>query len=54
MILGEAIMNKECEDAIVRRAAQLYREWETRPWRVKVWDRIKSAVGHVRFLLMGR
>lgn len=44
-------MDQQTESAIVRRAAQLYRAWESRPWHVKVWGRMRSELGYVAFLL---
>lgn len=44
-------MDQQAESAIVRRAAQLYRAWESRPWYVKLWDRARSQLGYVAFLL---
>lgn len=47
-------MDQQTEDAIVRRAAALYRAWESRPWYVKAWDRMRSELGYIAFRLRGR
>ena len=39
-------MDKRREDAIVARAAELYREWEARPWWRRALDRIGAEVGY--------
>lgn len=44
-------MNSQTEDAVVRYAAQLYSAWESRPWYIKVWDRVRSECGYALYLL---
>jgi hypothetical protein len=44
----------EWEDKVIARAADLYREWESRPWYVKVWDYVRSECGYWSFRLRGK
>lgn len=42
------------DERTTARAAELYSEWQSRPWYVKVWDRIRSEAGYVLFLVKGK
>lgn len=44
-------MDPYTEDWIVARAAELYREWEARPWHLKARDHAVSAWRSLRFRL---
>lgn len=44
---------QEYEDMIVARAADLYRQWEARPWYVKLRDRIRGARCRIRIARKG-
>lgn len=47
-------MPTEWEERVIARAADLYEEWESRSWYVKVWDRIKAECGYRLAVLRGR
>lgn len=34
---------REYEDMIIARAADLHRQWEARPWHVKLKGRVRTA-----------
>lgn len=37
------VAQQQYEDVIVARAAELYRQWEARPWHAKLRGRIRGA-----------
>jgi hypothetical protein len=44
-------MDKQTEDMIIARAADLYRQWEARPWWRKALGRARSEWRRLRFAL---
>lgn len=44
-------MDKYTEDLVVARAAELYREWEARPWHRKAAGWLRTQWRRLRFAL---
>jgi hypothetical protein len=46
-------MDQWTEDRVIQRAAKLYREWEARPWHVKLRGRLRAALARRRMARKG-